>query len=300
MANPNLLFVHRSINVRKQPSPIQNQSQQIPVTTQSHRPERPKTLKTQLTALNTTSDSKSLPFDEQEEWKKITEIMANFGTDSDILQEFKNRNSQRSHDRSENGRNNSIAALTTTQIDRQRNATDKMDSMKRSTQRMSGTQSPHSKLINFLCEHQIDELTDTLIDNGYDDIEFVRGILDESDLDAMEIQPEIRVKLMKAIGRDLQISARAITTFTKSHTNGDKTIFIDTLSTNDGESHQNAHNAIGGYCENNSNGNKNNYATIPKQKYYNCHETNESLSVNDWLNGIRLPQYADVFRQEII
>lgn len=300
MTNSNLLFVHHSINVHKQPSPIQNQSQQIPVTTQSQRPERPKTLKTQLTALNTTSDSKSLPFDEQEEWNKITEIMANFGTDTDILQEFNNSNSHRSHDRSENGRNISIAGSTTIQIDRQRNAKKEMDSMKRSIQRMSGTQSPHSKLINFLCEHQIDELTDTLIDNGYDDIEFVRGILDESDLDAMEIQPEIRVKLMKAIERDLQMSAKAITTLTKSHTNADETIFNDTLSTNDDESHQNAHNAIGGNCENNLNGNKNNYSTIPKQKNYNNHETNESLSVNDWLNGIRLPQYADVFRQEII
>lgn len=287
MAN-HLLFVCRSNNdVRKQPSPKQ------PVISQYQKPERPKTLDTQSTDVNTSTHSKSLPFDEREEWKKITEIMANFGTDSDILQEFNNSNMHCSHDRSENGR-------STAQIDRQRNAMKKMDSMKRNIQRKSGTQSQHNILFNFLCEHKIDELSDTLVDNGYDDIEFVRGILDESDLDLMEIKPELRVKLMKSIDSNLQTPARAITTFTKSETNSDKTIFNKTLSRNNDESHQNAHNEIASNCEINSNGNNNNYSTISKQTNHNSPETNGSLSVNDWLNGIKLPQYADVFRQVII
>lgn len=286
--------------MRKQPSPIQNQSQRKSSITQYQRPERPKTLDTQSTAVNLTTSSKSLPFDEQEEWKKITEIMANFGTDSDILQEFNNSDSHRLHDRSENGRSNSIPGLTTAQIDRQRNSMKKMDStMKGSIQRKSGTQSPHSVLINFLCEHQIAEMADTLMENGYDDIEFLRGILDESDLHAMEIKPEFRLKLMKAIENDLQIPARAITTVTKTHTNADKTIFNNTLSKNDDKSHQNVRNAIAGNCKNNSNGNNNNYSTMPKQKNHNSHEAKGSLSVNEWLNGIRLPQYAEVFRRVI-
>lgn len=290
------LFVHCSNNVRKESLPIQNQSQQKPVIAQYQRPERPATLDTQLVAVNKTTNSKSLPFDEQEEWKKITEIMANFGTDCDILKEF---NSHLSHDLSENGQSNSIAGLTTTQIDRQRNAVKKMDSMKRSIKRKSGTQSPHSILINFLCKHEIDELVDTLMDNGYDDIDFVRGILDESDLDAMEIKPELRVKLMKAIDSDLQTPARAINNFMESHTNADGTIFNNSLSTNDDESHQNERNAIAGNCEINSNGNNNNGSTMAKQNNHNNFEVNGSLSVNDWLNGVRLPQYAEVFRQLI-
>lgn len=289
-----------SSNVRKQSSPIQNQPQsQKPVITQYQKPERPKTLDAQSTNVDKTTNSKNLPFNEQEEWKKITEIMANFGTDSHILQEFNDSNSHRSHDRSENGRSNSIAGFDTTQVDRQWNAMKKMDSMKGKIQRKPGAQSPRSKLIYFLYEHQIEELADTLNDNGYDAIEFVKGILDESDLDAMEIKPELRVKLMKAIDSGLQTPPRTVTPSTKSHTNA-VIIFNNTLGTNDDELHQNNRNTIVGTFENNSNGNNNNHSTMPKQTNHNNQEANGSLSVNDWLNDIRLPQYAEVFRQVTI
>lgn len=241
--------------------------------------------------LSSGSSDKSIPFDEQEEWKKISEIMANFGTDSDLLNDSINnrRNDYQNH--SENGQSNSIAGFTNTEIDQHRNAMKSSESVNSNVQRRSGSQSPRGQLMNFLHDNQLDELTNTLYDNGYDDIDFIKGIIDESDLDILEIKPELRKILMAAIENDLQKPARAITTFDKLN-NENKSNAYHSMDTNQ----EKQLNSIGTDTGNNFTQNDNTYSTIPMQKGLNSDDTNGTLTVNDWLANIRLRQYEDVFR----
>lgn len=245
--------------------------------------------------LSSGSSDRSIPFDEQEEWKKISEIMANFGTDTDVLHDSAPINSNRRKDyqnRSENGRSNSIAGFTLTEIDRHRNAIKSSESVNSNLQRRSGAQSPHGQLMNFLYDNQLDELSNILYDNGYDDIDFIKGILDESDFDVLEIKPELRKKLLTAIENDLQKPAPAITSSNKSATDTNKSIVYHSMNTN----HDKQSNAIGNDSGNHLNHNNNSYSTIPKEKGVNGDDANDTLSVNDWLTNIRLTQYAEVFR----
>lgn len=238
------------------------------------------------------SSGSSAPFDEQEEWKKISEIMANFGTDTDILNgstSASNHTNRRRdfQNRCENGRSNSVAGFTFNELDRHRNA---MKSTESSTnvQRRSGTQSPHGQLMNFLYDNNLDELSQTLYDNGYDDIDFIKGILDENDLEILDIKPELRKKLMTAIENDLQKPARAITAVNKT------TLAMAPDSAKSSVYHEKLQhaNSIATDTSNNVNYNNNSYSTMPKQK----HDDDMTLSVNDWLDSIRLSLYADVFR----
>lgn len=243
--------------------------------------------------LSSGSSDKSMPFDEQEEWKKITEIMANFGTDTDVLPDSatsNNPNRRRDYqNRGENGRSNSIAGYTFTESDRRRGAIKGSESINSNMQRRSGTQSPHGQLMNFLYDNQLDELSNALYDGGYDDIDFIKGILDESDLDVLDIKPEFRKKLLAAIENDLQKPARAITTFTKSATDSAKSNAYHSMNMN----HEKQPNSD---SSNSLNHNNNSYSTIPKQKGLNGDDAGASLSVHDWLESIRLSQYAEVFR----
>lgn len=245
--------------------------------------------------LSSGSSDRSVPFDEQEEWKKISDIMANFGTDTDILQDHGNNSNRRRdyQNRAENGRSNSIAGFTFTEIDRHRNAMKCSESLNSNVQRRSGSQSPHGQLMNFLYDNQLDELSHTLYDNGYDDIDFIKGILDDSDLDVMEIKPELRTKLMAAIENDLQKPARAISTVTKSATDSSKIIVYHSMNMNHEKQQPNS---VSNDSTNNINHNNNSYSTIPKQKGLNNDDVSGTLSVHDWLAGIRLSQYAEVFR----
>lgn len=235
------------------------------------------------------SAGSTVPFDEQEEWKKISEIMANFGTDTDILNDSTS-NRRRDYRSCENGRSNSVAGFTFSELDRHRNAM-KSNETSANVQRRSGTQSPHGQLMNFLYDNHLDELSQILYDNGYDDVDFIKGILDESDFDAMDIKPELRKKLMAAIESDLQKPARAITAVNKTATATDsnKSSAYHSMNTNHHEKLQHA-NSIA----TDSNYNNNIYSTMPKQKHDD--DATAALSVNDWLEGIRLSQYADVFR----
>lgn len=244
--------------------------------------------------LSSGSSDRSIPFDEQEEWKKISEIMANFGTDTDLLHDSAPINSNRRKDyqnRSENVRSNSIAGFTRTEIDQHRNAMKSSESINSNIQRRSGTQSPHSQLMNFLYDNQLDELSNILYDNGYDDIDFIKGILDESDLEVLDIKPELRKKLMTAIDTDLQKPARSMTA-PKSETDSNKSNVYHSMNAN----HEKEPNSIGSDSGNSLNHNNNSYSTIPKQKGLNGDDTNDTLSVNDWLTGIRLTSYAETFR----
>lgn len=246
------------------------------------------------------SAGSSVPFDEQEEWKKISEIMANFGTDTDILNDSATANhTNRRRDfqnRCENGRSNSVAGFTFSELDRHRNAMKPTESS--NIQRRSGAQSPHSQLMNFLYDSHLDELSQILYDNGYDDVDFIKGILVESDLETLEIKPELRKKLMTAIENDLQKPARAITAVDKmasSATGADstKSSVYHSMNMNHHDKLQHA-NSIATDTANITSYNNNSYSTIPKPK--NDEDTTATLSVHDWLASIRLSQYADVFR----
>lgn len=244
--------------------------------------------------------SNSMPFDEQEEWKKISEIMANFGTDTHILQDsilFANPNSnsnsnRRREQRIENGRSNSIAGFTFNEIDKYKSVIKYSESMTNNrSQRKSGSQSPNSQLRNFLCENQLDDLYQTLHENGYDDIDFIKGILEESDLDLLDVKIELRQKLMTVIDSDLQKPARAISKFSKSTTS-----FSGFNSMNPNNEKLQNNTDLSNDLSTANNINNNNYSTIPKQKSQNSLDSNGILSVDAWLNTIRLPQYAEVFR----
>lgn len=246
------------------------------------------------------SAGSSVPFDEQEEWKKISEIMANFGTDTDILNDSTTSNHANHRrdfmqNRCENGRSNSVAGFTFSELDRHRNAMKSID-LSGNVQRRSGTQSPHGQLMNFLYDNRLDELSQILYDNGYDDIDFIKGILDESDLEAMAIKPEQGKKLLAAIENDLQKPARAITAVNKTApataTDSNKSSAYHSMNTNHHEKLQHA-NSIA----TETNYNNNIYSTMPKQKHDDdSTAAAAALSVNDWLDSIRLSQYADVFR----
>lgn len=250
------------------------------------------------------SDKSIVPFDEQEEWKKISEIMANFGTDSDVLHDdaaLGNSNRRRDcQNWTENGRSNSIAGFTFTELDRQRHAMKSSESMNSNVQqRRSGSQSPHGQLMNFLYDNQLDELSNTLYDNGYDDIDFIKGILDESDLEVFEVKPELRKKLMSAIENDLQAPQRAITLFNKLTTDAQNKTSAYHSMNNANHEKLPTNSVIGGSDgdSNSLNRNNNSYSTIPKQKCANTTEdANETLSVNEWLASVKLSQYAEVFR----
>lgn len=239
------------------------------------------------------SGSSDMQFDEQEEWKKISEIMANFG--SDLINDSSiNTNVNRRRDyqnRGENGRSNSIAGFTFSEIDRHRKTMKSSESMNSNVQRRSGSQSPNSLLMNFLYDNELDELSNVLYDNGYDDIDFIKGILDESDLETMDVKAELRKKLMTAIENDLQKPARAITPFNKC-LDESKTNAYHSMDTNHDKQPNSIDNDIGGTF----NHNNNSYSTIPKQKCLNSDETNGMLTVNDWLASIRLSHYAEIFR----
>ncbi|CAF4840161.1 unnamed protein product [Pieris macdunnoughi] len=126
---------------------------------------------------NTTSSShsgdKSLsilsPFDEQEEWAKISEIMASFGSKlvresvfvSELEQEFTNR-------------------------------------LGLSCSESSLSPSVASSLGLWLSGLGLHDYEPLFIDSGYDDIEFVNGILDENDLREMGIEENDRQKILES------------------------------------------------------------------------------------------------------
>lgn len=250
--------------------------------------------------LSSGSSDKSVTFDEEGEWKKISEIMANFGTDSDVLlqEDGTQQNSNRRRDyqnRTENGRSNSIAGFTFTENDRHRNAMKSSESMNSNAQRRSGSQSPHGQLMNFLYDNQLDELSKTLYDNGYDDIDFIKGILDDSDLEVLDVKPELRKQLKTAIENDLQTPQRAIASVAKTTNDSNKISAYHSMNANH-EKQQ--FDPVG--SDSSINRNNNSYSTIPKQKCLNSDDdaatANGTLSVNDWLASIKLTQYAEVFR----
>ncbi|CAK1542600.1 unnamed protein product [Leptosia nina] len=125
------------------------------------------------TTSSTHSGDKSLsilsPFDEQEEWAKISEIMASFGSKlvresvfvSELEQEFTNR-------------------------------------LGLSCSESSLSPSVASTLGLWLSGLGLHDYEPLFIDSGYDDIEFINGILDENDLREMGIEENDRQKILES------------------------------------------------------------------------------------------------------
>lgn len=258
---------------------------------------------TNKTKLPIHCDAPILPFDEQEEWNKISEIMANFGTDTDILHDSIIFANAKPNDKQATEPKIHFANDDDTISETQNGTTAKQDMDVTATTNgpptNGGTQ---NHIRQFLSDNQLIELYDILIDNGYDDIEFIKGILEENDLDTLGVKIELRQRLMCAINTDLQKPARAISTVTKSLPAAFDNMAMNAIADGKQEttaefttnSNNNHNNHINNNSSTNDNGNYNNLTTKPNsQDQSNC---NEMPSVDDWLTNIRLPQYGEVFR----
>lgn len=238
--------------------------------------------------------------------------MANFGTDTDILHESimsanakpldrlsTEQTKSRATDHDTNGSAKATnTAISTAAIDND----DTIESSVNNTTNGPPKSNAHSLVRQFLGDNQLSELYELLIDNGYDDIDFVKGILEETDLDTLGVKIELRQRLMSAIDSDLQKPARAISTVTKTITaafdnasisspNVDVKPNITTDHTANANNNHNNH--INNNSNANDNGNYNSTVASNDQDQSNC---NEMPSVDEWLKNIRLPQYGEVFR----
>lgn len=286
-------------------APVYERKQQLP---QTQRPERPKTLGTQIQYIDTqppvshsqskysskdnavtsfqyltnnsnnhtlnfandkviesTENSSPLnTFNEEEEWDKISAIMASFGTDPNLVE-----NTENTGDRPKSSTTLSLSEMSRNQ---RRNS---------ARSASSDAPAPHRQLIDWLCDHRLEHLCHILIDNGYDDVDFLKGIVVESDLELLEITAEDRTNLMAAITSDLQTPSRAVTTLDKNGSNAsDKMKMTSSLN-----SEYNAYN------------NNNNGSNSPQRNQNNDeHAINDSTKIDEWLSSIKLTQYSDVFR----
>lgn len=233
-------------------------------------------------------------FDEQEEWAKISEIMANFGTDESLTTSAFGGSTRRRvyQNRMDNGRSNSVAGYASytdaskSHLGLSMHSVNSLGSPRDIDSQRSI--SPHGQLIDWLYSNELESLDRILYDNGFDDVDFVRGVLDESDLETLDVPVEDRPKLMAAIENDLQIPPRAVSKFMKTTPN--KSSVYSSFNTND-KIHAANNNA---YAQSTNN---NNYSTIPKQKNLIAGaEINGTFSVDEWLNSIKLQQYSEVFK----
>ncbi|KAG4073307.1 hypothetical protein HA402_002652 [Bradysia odoriphaga] len=115
------------------------------------------------------------PFDEQEEWAKISEIMAAFGTDLLI-------------DGSNNG----------TRPNRTR-VRGSISSTKSLGSPMDPPPTPLSLLVDWLYDNELEELERVLVSHGYDDYYFINGILHDEDIEIIGVPAADRPKLSEAI-----------------------------------------------------------------------------------------------------
>jgi hypothetical protein len=197
------------------------------------------------TIQNNTQISSTLlsPFDEQEEWAKISEIMATFGSslardgstgESFFADEVENEFRQRL---TRSASTDGTASLSMICLG-------KSDSVAR------------TPLGFFLQTNGLDHIEKVLIDDGYDNVDFLHGIIDEQDLPIIGIPEADRSKLMDAITQQLPKASK--------------------LEINN---NLNNNNINGNGNHSNSNG------TMPP-----------IITVEQWLQQIKLDEYIEVFK----
>lgn len=187
------------------------------------------------TVSNQSGGDKSLsilsPFDEQEEWAKISEIMASFGSRlvresvfvSELEQEFQSR-------------------------------------LGLSCSESSLSPSLGSTVGQWLHGLGMADYESIFVANGFDELDFINGILEESDLQEMGIEETDRAKIIESVKQlPLKIAELAIAN-TPSSTN----------------------------IQNNNNNNTNNNG-----------KAEPTESVEEWLRKISLEQYSDTFRKHL-
>lgn len=236
-------------------------------------------------------------FDEQEEWAKISEIMANFGTDDALTTSAFGGSTRRRvyQNRMDNGRSNSVAGYASytdaskSHLGLSMHSVNSLGSPRDIDAQRSI--SPHGQLIDWLYSNELESLDRILYDNGFDDVDFIRGVLDESDFDALDVPVDDRPKLIAAIENDLQTPPRAVSRFTNDSPS--KSSAYSSFNTNDKiQSVNAANNNVYAQTTNN-----NNYSTMPKLKTLSAGtECNATVSVDEWLSSIKLQQYSEVFK----
>ncbi|KAJ6643933.1 Ankyrin repeat and sterile alpha motif domain-containing protein 1B, partial [Pseudolycoriella hygida] len=115
------------------------------------------------------------PFDEQEEWAKISEIMAAFGTDLLL-------------DGSNNG----------TKPNRKK-VRGSISSTKSLGSPIDPPPTPLSLLVDWLYDNELEDLERILVSHGYDDYYFINGVLQDEDIEIIGVPPAERAKLSEAI-----------------------------------------------------------------------------------------------------
>ncbi|XP_024083009.1 ankyrin repeat and SAM domain-containing protein 1A-like isoform X3 [Cimex lectularius] len=174
------------------------------------------------------------PFDEQEEWAKISEIMASFGTGlvresvfvSELEKEFQARLGLNLSESS------NVDPLATT-------------------------------IGKWLASINLPQYETTFINYGYDNLDFINGVLDETDLKDMGVTEVDRKTLLEA-AKQLQ----------------NKVVEAYPLQVNN---------------NNNNTNNNNNHDTKDDENA----DGEESLSVDDWLEKLDLACYWDTFRKHL-
>ncbi|CAG9136725.1 unnamed protein product [Plutella xylostella] len=161
------------------------------------------------TTSSTHSGDKSLsilsPFDEQEEWAKISEIMASFGSKlvresvfvSELEQEFSSRLGVGSE-------SHSRVALWLCSVSAQHyeptfveHGYDHVDFIEFSS-RLGVSGESHSRVAMWLGSVSAQHYEPTFVEHGYDDVEFINGVLEESDLKEMGIDDADRTKILES------------------------------------------------------------------------------------------------------
>lgn len=253
---------------------------------------------------NTTFGNILSPFDEQEEWAKISEIMASFGTDlgKDVTADsssLSNRKRRTQQNRNDGGRSNSIAGFTLSVSSGSDSNRSKhrpvrgslvgIKSLDSPLDYQNRSLSPQSQLVNWLYDNELEHLEKLLVDNGYDNIEFINGVLDEYDLELLNVNEADRKSLLSAIQNDLPKPPRAISKAIKNLKNispyssatstlaspttvsprstltiNSKTSDSDQIEQNGGTMHSDVEDA--------------------------------SVSIEEWLKSIKLLEYSEVFK----
>lgn len=125
---------------------------------------------TTTTATAATTSTILSPFDEQEEWAKISEIMATFGTD------FVTDNDRRDFLLKNNRfrlRNAATAAATTLKSPKNNSINNYQIASTKTIEQQQQNYMPQTLFADWLYDNELEHLETILIDNGYDDLDFL-------------------------------------------------------------------------------------------------------------------------------
>ncbi|XP_073999351.1 ankyrin repeat and SAM domain-containing protein 1A-like isoform X3 [Rhodnius prolixus] len=191
------------------------------------------------TSETTTEEKASLlsPLDEQEEWAKISEIMASFG--SGLVRE----------------------SVFVSELEKEFQAR-----LGLNLNNVSSNDNVASPIGNWLASIELPQYENTFINFGYDNLDFLNGVLDEGDLKEMGITGADSRQILEAV---------------KTLSNKVRTAFIQNSTASDND------NAIEEKTD----------CTTNDQS--STSSNNDSTSVDEWLERLDLGQYRETFRKHL-